>query len=392
MDPISNPKGTYRHDPPGRRPDKCPQCDCVLEHFHASSPAKQAPEAQNAKNRASLSRPEPFVTPIDLLSEPTEEPQTAAQEPAAAFGPDPLPESVEVGDFALSEPEFARATEMQIAKAKKKRQMTSSAKAAASSKPADMSHPHRDALKVLDDPKIGGKVTICVLLFGDHHNLHRRCLASIVNTTPPSRMDLRVATNQVCLDTKNYLNSLPISHVYDNTKVRRKYSAMREMFHDKKRPIETEWVIWFDDDSYARKQNWLIRLGQAICEVNDPTVTMLGVKMLHPLKSHRRDPRQWFRNASWWQNKHFCTRQGKEAPNGNTIHFIVGGFWALRTSAIRDCDIPDSRLSHNGGDIVIGEQLHQNGYKIKLFNQGKELIHTSASPRRGFSETFPFYL
>ena len=54
-------------------------------------------------------------------------------------------------------------------------------------------------------------------------------------------------------------------------------------------------------------------------------------------------------------------------------------------------DLPDTRLIHNGGDICIGEQIYQSGFKMKQFNESKQYIHTSAAPRRGYREKFPWY-
>jgi hypothetical protein len=326
---------------------------------------------------------QPSLEAINLFASKPKRREKAAQEPVVT-----PPPGAEPGDlFVPDEPVFARETEMQ--KGKRKNKKPSKTPVANPSPPP--SHPNADILRIADDPRIGGKVTICVLLFGNYYDLHRRCLTSILGTVPPSRMDLRVATNQLCLESQNYLRNLPISNIYADTKVRRKYGAMRHMFHDEDNPINTKWVIWFDDDSYVRDPKWLGLLGGMICNAKQD-VGMLGVKMMHPLAGRRgRNPRKWFQNASWWRGKDFQTRQGKEAPNGNMIHFIVGGFWALSTEAIRACDIPDTRLNHNGGDICIGEQLHQGGYKLQMFNKDKHLIHTSAAPRRGYHERFLWY-
>jgi hypothetical protein len=390
MDAITTPKKTYKGPPPGRLPASCPQCGCVLEHFLAKTARPAAPSPAEAAQAAPPRRPGPSVPFVDLFAAPVEGPQEAVQELTDSTKPAPLPEGAETGDILLPEPEFARITELQLGKAKQK-----SAKKGKSTPPESKKvtpAANRTALQVLDDPKIGGKVTVCVLLFGDHHALHRRCLTSIVETVPPSRMDLRVATNQICLDTRNYLNTLPIQHISDDTKTRRKYPAMRQLFHDKKHPIETKWVLWFDDDSHARRDDWLIQLGNTIKELQPAdNVAMLGVKMLHVLKHPKnKDPRRWFQNADWFQNQHFLTKQGRAAPNGNTIHFVVGGFWALRTDAIYACDIPDTRLNHNGGDICIGCQLQQAGYNMWLFNKDKKYVYTSHAPRRGYQETPPW--
>jgi hypothetical protein len=60
---------------------------------------------------------------------------------------------------------------------------------------------------------------------------------------------------------------------------------------------------------------------------------------------------------------------------------------------MREADIPDRRLMHNGGDITIGEQIHQAGYGIKQWNKNKSLIACPSREqggRRGVSQRFPW--
>lgn len=261
--------------------------------------------------------------------------------------------------------------------------------------PQPQQHPGAGLYDIMDDPKIGGKVTICVLLYGDEYeNLHRRCLNSIVSTVPPSRMDLRVALNQPGPGTQSYVKTLPVTKTYIDYRNRRKYPAMRQMFWDAEDPIQTKWVLWFDDDSYARHPKWLRAAVECIlAQPDSANVGMLGQKMRHPLQVQpaKKDPRQWFKGAPWWRNRDFRNKRGQPAPNGDQIHFVVGGFWAISMAAIKTCDIPCPRLNHNGGDVCIGEQLYQGGFAMKQFNDDKKFVHTSAAPRRGFHERFPWY-
>jgi hypothetical protein len=58
----------------------------------------------------------------------------------------------------------------------------------------------------------------------------------------------------------------------------------------------------------------------------------------------------------------------------------------VKLECIRECDIPDIRLSHNGGDVCIGEQMWQNNWNLKSWNADKRVILWSSVPRRGHSE------
>lgn len=259
--------------------------------------------------------------------------------------------------------------------------------------------PPRDNFAILDDPSIGGRVTICVLCYGSYHHLHRRCLDSICSTVPAERMDLRVGGNELCPETLEYLKTLPITKTYLSQSNRLKYPVMREIFHDKDDPIRTKWVVWFDDDSYARKPDWLPILAMTIAAQRGmDRLGAVGSVMLHPVQKGK-DPRPWLSKGSWWRNRPLRDRRGRETPNGPYfIHFPVGGFFAISLEAIKACDIPDPRLTH-AGDIVIGAQLDQNRFLTKQFNTKKEICHTSAAPPRGASVypkgklgSLPFYV
>lgn len=241
---------------------------------------------------------------------------------------------------------------------------------------------------LLDHPVLGGRVTVCVLCYGDFYDLHRRCLDSILATVPAHRIQLRVGTNEVCPATRDYLQKLPIHKLYHHAHNALKYPVMREMFHDAEDPITDNYLVWFDDDSYVVNPLWLPRLAETIIHNHQHGCRLYGIRFWHKL--HTPQQAQWFRDASWYRGRHFQTTQGAASPNGDNIIFVSGGFLALGTDALRACDIPDRRLSHNGGDVTLGAQVWQGGFQVKEFNRGKELIYSSGAPRRGVSQSFPW--
>lgn len=241
---------------------------------------------------------------------------------------------------------------------------------------------------VFDDPVIGGKFTVCILFYGPaaYHDLHMRCLNSIISTSPPGRIDLRVASNEVCEETSAVLERLAeqgvVTKYYKHDKNELKYPVMRKMFHDPDCPITTNYTLWFDDDSVAdRNMQWLKVLAGAI--IQNPDAGLFGADMILQLSQQQM---QYYKTRPWYKGKKFRLRNGKPADNGYYAVFVAGGFFAIKTEAIRAADVPDPALTHNGGDYTIGEQLYQNGYGIKGWNRQKQFIHTSSVPRRGESQ------
>lgn len=247
---------------------------------------------------------------------------------------------------------------------------------------------------VVPDTAATAEMTCCILLHGRQRHefeMHRRCIDSIRASTPAGALEFRIACNQVGPETLGYLDTLcdalPSTRLYVDELDRRKYPAMREMFHDAAAPITTPWVLWFDDDTYVIDANWYARLRQLQRDSTDD-VGCFGI----PLFSRMRQSYQlqWFREAAWYRQRQFRTAQGQCAPNGNCIHFPVGWFWCARTAALLACDIPCTRLNHNGGDTTIGEQLHQGGYRTVAFNVGKSCVFTPPKSRRGYVESPPW--
>lgn len=239
-----------------------------------------------------------------------------------------------------------------------------------------------------DDPIIGGRVTICVLMYGDYYDLHTRCLNAILSTVPASRRQIRVATNEVCSETLRYLSRMQaegqVYKIHVNQTNVKKYPAMRRMFYDGQDKITDNWIIWFDDDSIAnRDPEWCPKLLKTIIAAYDQNYRFFGAAHVWTLRAQQI---AWIKSRPWYRNRPFQLKNGEEAPNGNNVLFPAGGFWALETECMRQAGIPDAEIGHNGGDYMLAEQLWQLGYRVKNWNGQKQFIHTSSVKRRGVSE------
>ncbi len=248
-------------------------------------------------------------------------------------------------------------------------------------------------------PTIGGKLTICVLCYGDHFDLAKQCLDSIFNTIPAERVDVRVGLNAVCDQTRDYVHDVygsRVREIYDHPENAKKYPVMREMFHDPLNPISTKYVVWFDDDAKIVNPDMWSELCDTIVANHPHGSRLYGNLFIHDLSPYGKkgDPLQWFRRASWWKNQDLKVKgRGQYAPNGTVIDFPSGWFWAIAAEAIRSGDVPCPRLNHNGGDITIGAQVRQAGFKVKQFNAQKQLVWCPSKEnggRRGYAEPFPW--
>lgn len=242
----------------------------------------------------------------------------------------------------------------------------------------------------LDDKEIGGKVTLCLLVYGNYYEMHKRCLSALARTHK-NRLELRVYLNEACPETVRMAEDMHkngrIAVLYRSDSNKFKYPCMRQMFHDPEHPITTNWTIWFDDDTMADVDNyWLEKLCQTAIDASksDPRLGMVGARYFYSMNSPHID---WVKSAAWYKGRDFRDKVGNQAPNGFKIHFASGSCWMLRSQCIKECDIPDIRLKHNGGDICIGEQIWQNNWNLKNWNSDKRVVLWSSVARRGHRES-----
>lgn len=225
-------------------------------------------------------------------------------------------------------------------------------------------------------PSVGWPVTVCVLVYGDHPDLAGRFFERLVRHTPMELVRTRIGMNAVGAATRRIVDSFVEDHpgtwVVDSGENLFKNRMMRRLFHE--RPLETRWAIWFDDDSFVRRDDWLQSLAMRI--EGSPGSSMLGRPAM--VAPDRRVLR-FVESAAWFRGKPFL-RIGEDGGGSEWFTFVEGGFWAVRSDAVRMLDWPDPRLIHYLDDFIMGEALRQNDLTMVPHWSGVEI---SASPRRG---------
>lgn len=222
--------------------------------------------------------------------------------------------------------------------------------------------------------------TVCVLLYGDHADLARRCLDSIVTRLPADQYQLRIGLNEVCPATAAYVAQLHATAldtiVYESTTNLHKYPMMQRMIHDPACPLRTPYVMWFDDDSYliGQYRNWLDLVRDQMAKV-----VMIGGKYTMSFAGNQH---LWVRDQSWYA--------GKPVHPNQKVTFITGGWWTIRTDVLLEHDWPSPDLDHRGGDVMLGQLCRQQGYALGTFREGVAINanqrgEESKAPRRGFN-------
>ncbi len=242
-----------------------------------------------------------------------------------------------------------------------------------------------------DSLAVGGRFTVFTLMYGDYHEMHRKSIESFLATATPGRYELRVISNELCPASVEMVDGLvaagKVSRHYRHLENRKKYPVMREAFHDPEMPITTPYVVWFDDDTlFDKDPEWMRLLAKTITREHPN-----GCRLYGPHYSYTLAPKQaeWVKEATWYRGRPLLDASENEVPNGDKAHFASGGFWAMASHVIREQDVPDARLGHNGGDVMCGVHAQQGGWKLCDFSSRKSVVNWSAFQRRGLSEKHP---
>lgn len=209
-----------------------------------------------------------------------------------------------------------------------------------------------------------------VLMYGDYFDLHERITKSLRPITWP----VRVWCNTVCKRTEDMLRESKWDVTFSKENVP-KYKVMAKLFAEDL----PEWVVWFDDDAYVTASDWQKKLSAFVD--GTPNAAYIGQKwFVHHLPGQREfiEAASWYRGVPW----EMCPTRtpGVKRPG---ITFAQGSFWALRTDLLRELKWPDPRLSHNGGDTLLGEAVRQSGHAMHQFHYGVKL---NDAKRRGISD------
>jgi len=220
------------------------------------------------------------------------------------------------------------------------------------------------------------KVTICILTYGDYAHLVRRAIESIRSYCPRTDYRLVVGANAVGRQTLDYLQDLEQKGEIDRLIVSaeniNKCPMMRRMFEG----IETEFIWWFDDDSYVTKRGALSTWLED-AEKSPPSTVMWGAMAWCGASAAFTDldnPVGFVREASWYRGltppswrvggKGQFDFAGGGTGDGRWF-FLLGGCWLIRTSAVRALDWPDPRLIKLGDDVFLGEAIRQHDWQMQ---------------------------
>lgn len=228
------------------------------------------------------------------------------------------------------------------------------------------------------------RFTVMVLTYGNYPELFARCVDSIMRcgvATIPS-FDFRLAINEPGPATAATILRLRkqypavAGHLYFSKNNSLKYPMMRRMVYDELLPLR-EYTMWFDDDSFIRvpDPSWWSRVASAMQQAD-----MVGALYRIGLYSSQE---AWVKSQDWYA--------GKPLLPERRVWFATGGWWTIRSDLLLRHNWPTPELRHRGGDVMLGELCHQQGYRLRNFTDNVAVNadaagRNSAAKRRGYDE------
>lgn len=198
------------------------------------------------------------------------------------------------------------------------------------------------------------RVSICVLLYGNHASLARQCLESIIKHCERDQYRLIVGCNACCDETLAFVGSLrEIDRLIVSSENLNKCPMQRRMLAD----IDTEFVWWFDDDSRIESSDALPQRLQ-IADQSSPETVLWGPIFYWQDQAGFNfgiDVEPWIREQAWYSREPIpCDASGKWV-------FVIGGSWLARTQVLRDLDWPPRSFLKPGDDALFCEAIRQSG-------------------------------
>lgn len=239
--------------------------------------------------------------------------------------------------------------------------------------------------------------TLLVLLHGKYPGLHRRCLNSVLPTIPKD-IPIRIGLNEVCEPMLAWLergsiapqmlvpgalgagqlgNGITqgrVTYYSSGNQNIKKYPMMRRMLWEDS--IETDWVVWVDDDTCIDEGSKWWQLFESMAE--DEETAYMGERWYMDWQGGQT---KFIASRPWYRGKESQMHKGRQG-----IAFHTGGFLLVRTNLLKKLDWPDHKLVHNGGDTMLSEAVRQNDGHITDFPTRDCGIHVNDAKRRGYSE------
>ena len=119
--------------------------------------------------------------------------------------------------------------------------------------------------------------------------------------------------------------------------------------------------MWMDDDSGVSAPDPTARLQQVLQDAKDANADMMGSIWTMTLTPDQID---WVKKQPWYNKR----------PVDGRMAFCTGGSWIVKTDILCKHQWPPPDCIHRGGDVMLGQLMYQQNYKIKNYKSKDGLL------------------
>ncbi|HVZ46954.1 MAG TPA: hypothetical protein VHA82_24315 [Ramlibacter sp.] len=219
------------------------------------------------------------------------------------------------------------------------------------------------------------KFLVCALFYGDFPQIAQRCALTLRSIRATGKVDMRIGLNEVSRTTREVIDAaLPGVDLIEANPQIYKFPMMRRLVHEYRG--DATHLMWFDDDTCLHPGTQAVTWLASVAMRAERTQGSLGSTYKQRLTPRQHD---WIREQRWYT--------GRELPD--EIVFNTGGWVVVPLALLRRWDWPGPELAHNGGDMVLGALLLQQGLPVEQFRVGLAInaddqLRESAAKRRGY--------
>ena len=219
-------------------------------------------------------------------------------------------------------------------------------------------------------------LSVLVGAYGDHPELSLRCVDSLTKFAENrEKLQIHVGCSECSDRVVQELSDRYANGQIDSLFLCRKNINKDPMMRILLQRVETEYLLWLDDDSHFIEKGWDTALFDFISRETDLDVAG------HIYFCHRDESYTNFvKNRPWFR--------GRE-PEDDRVFFATGGCWLARTSFLLSHGFPDWKMVKKLDDLLLGDLCFQQNGNLKDFSHDKAImdkVKISDGDRRGAGE------
>lgn len=207
-------------------------------------------------------------------------------------------------------------------------------------------------------------ITLCVGCYSNFFDAQKRCLDSIKSQVNFGEFKLLIGCNEVPKENVEYFKKqYNPTIVFENEVNIHKIGMMRQMLS----VIDTEYLFWFDDDTYLSDKTSLV---QHVDKVKQhPDVVLFGNKYFFKKETKEECVKKYMSLGYDWNSylsstfENFDANKFFDLDESHRLYFITGNHYIIKTDYLKKYSFPPDIKSPVFEDVMLSQMVKYTGNK-----------------------------